>query len=507
MNLFPIVQRELAVAARSRRLFRLRMLVALGCTALALLTLLTSGLRGGRQMSGRGLFGFLSGLFWLICLGSGIFLTADSLSREKREGTLGLLFLTDLRGHDVVFGKLASSSLRTVMMLIGAMPVLSLCLPLGGVTAGELFRVCFALLLTMFFSLCTGMLVSTFVRESGQAGSVTFFLLLLATVGLPALSGLANVQFKQPVGVFETLDLFSLTSLFRAAGLPGGLGSRFAGSVIAVGSVSVLFLAISSFYIRYTWQDRPQRQPPAAASPIPSNKDGSVPLRTRDPLLDQNPVFWLARENGWESWIAAGFVVLLFIVAAVKFPAELKIILPVLMWYVIPYLVALSVASQATRFFARMRQQGALEFLLSTPLTDREILRGQWQALRRRYLPIAIVVIAIIWIPLYAFGGHGSLFGGREVFPTDSATRLYVTLKSILVWFAAGSAGMYFGLNARRLQFASLQAMVCGVLLPWLFGCLPEILVSGLVVVICQSNLDGKIRRTIMKKLESGQAV
>ena len=28
--------------------------------------------------------------------------TADSLSAEKREGTLGLLFLTDLRGYDVV---------------------------------------------------------------------------------------------------------------------------------------------------------------------------------------------------------------------------------------------------------------------------------------------------------------------------------------------------------------------------------------------------------------------
>ena len=29
-------------------------------------------------------------------------MTADCLSEEKREGTLGLLFLTDLRGYDIV---------------------------------------------------------------------------------------------------------------------------------------------------------------------------------------------------------------------------------------------------------------------------------------------------------------------------------------------------------------------------------------------------------------------
>ncbi|HQU46125.1 MAG TPA: hypothetical protein PK867_25150, partial [Pirellulales bacterium] len=38
-------------------------------------------------------------------------LTADCISSERREGTLGLLFLTDLRGHDVVLGKLVVAGL------------------------------------------------------------------------------------------------------------------------------------------------------------------------------------------------------------------------------------------------------------------------------------------------------------------------------------------------------------------------------------------------------------
>ena len=35
---------------------------------------------------------------------AGLVLTADCISQERREGTLGLLFLTDLRGPDVALG-------------------------------------------------------------------------------------------------------------------------------------------------------------------------------------------------------------------------------------------------------------------------------------------------------------------------------------------------------------------------------------------------------------------
>ena len=58
------------------------------------------------------LFGVLTGTAVLYCLLSGVRSTADCLSVEKREGTLGLLFLTDLKGYDVVLGKLATARNR-----------------------------------------------------------------------------------------------------------------------------------------------------------------------------------------------------------------------------------------------------------------------------------------------------------------------------------------------------------------------------------------------------------
>jgi ABC-type Na+ efflux pump permease subunit len=56
-------------------------------------------------------------------------MTADCVSREKREGTLGLLFLTPLTVFDVIAGKAAIHVLRALTLFLAALPLLGL--PLG----------------------------------------------------------------------------------------------------------------------------------------------------------------------------------------------------------------------------------------------------------------------------------------------------------------------------------------------------------------------------------------
>ena len=61
--------------------------------------LLNQSMFGGAGMSqGKLIFTYLSWLAFIYCLVEGARTAADCLSQEKREGTLGLLFLTDLRG-------------------------------------------------------------------------------------------------------------------------------------------------------------------------------------------------------------------------------------------------------------------------------------------------------------------------------------------------------------------------------------------------------------------------
>jgi hypothetical protein len=97
MRLFPIVGRELKVASRQRSLY-------MGRTLFALAAIFISGMfmffmqSASPSMMGMSLFYTLSSFAFFYCAMTGIWITSDCVSEEKREGTLGLLFLTDLRG-------------------------------------------------------------------------------------------------------------------------------------------------------------------------------------------------------------------------------------------------------------------------------------------------------------------------------------------------------------------------------------------------------------------------
>ncbi|MCX6924131.1 MAG: ABC transporter permease, partial [Verrucomicrobia bacterium] len=147
MTVSPIVERELRVAARQYATYWGRLGVALAAILVgAVVFVLTIDLTPAQ--TGRYIFEWLSGVLLLYCLGQGRRATADCLSLEKREGTLGLLFLTDLKGHDVVLGKLVATSVRGFYVLIGVFPVLAVQLLLGVITNSEFWRVVMVLMVT-----------------------------------------------------------------------------------------------------------------------------------------------------------------------------------------------------------------------------------------------------------------------------------------------------------------------------------------------------------------------
>ena len=112
MTFLPVVQRELLVAARSATVRWQRFgAVAIGIV-LFLVVLATH--QHQPKIVGQSLFYTLASLLGLMAWISGPLYTADALTREKRDGTLGLLFLTDLQSYDVVLGKLTATALHQV---------------------------------------------------------------------------------------------------------------------------------------------------------------------------------------------------------------------------------------------------------------------------------------------------------------------------------------------------------------------------------------------------------
>src|SRR6266705_5544564 len=177
MSILPIVRRELRVAARKRSTFWLRVASAITAVVLGSGCLLMGGWqRIGTAQMGSMLFYALTWTCLAAALSAGLFFTSDCLSEEKREGTLGFLFLTDLRGYDVVAGKLLATSLRSLFPLLAFFPVLAVTLLMGGVTGAQFWKTSLALVNTLFFSLAAGLFVSAISRESQKALAATLLL-------------------------------------------------------------------------------------------------------------------------------------------------------------------------------------------------------------------------------------------------------------------------------------------------------------------------------------------
>src|SRR5205823_10766764 len=140
MNLLPLVVHEMRSAVRRPSAYRIRLSAtgaAIGLSCFGLLIWSDSISAAALGHSLLEIFG------WTAFVGSalaGLLLTSDCISRERREGTLGLLFLTDLRGRDVAFGKLAAKGIAPFYGLLAMFPCLAVCVIVGGVTAGEVGR-------------------------------------------------------------------------------------------------------------------------------------------------------------------------------------------------------------------------------------------------------------------------------------------------------------------------------------------------------------------------------
>src|SRR6266545_863935 len=189
MNFLPIVTRELRLRARKPRTYYSRCAMAVVATLMSLgvITLSFSAGHNPTQI-GQDLYRAFSAVAFAFSLLAGLAVTSDSLSEEKREGTLGLLFLTDLKGYDVVLGKLAATSLPSFYALLAAIPILALPFFLGGVSSGEFWRMTAVLFTTLLFSLSSGLFVSAISRDGRRAFVATAAAVSILTVAplLPA---------------------------------------------------------------------------------------------------------------------------------------------------------------------------------------------------------------------------------------------------------------------------------------------------------------------------------
>src|SRR5439155_10900440 len=195
MSFLPFVARELRLAARRRGTYWMRLGAALAALAIGGWVMLIPDFRSPQRL-GMALFVPLSIVSYGYSLLIGIFRTADCLSEEKREGTLGLLFLTDLKGYDIVLGKLAATSLNAFYGMLAIFPVMAIPLLAGGVTGTEFWRVVLVSVNNLLFSLAVGMFCSAVCKDERKAIVLAFLTVFSFTALLP-LAGALHAKWNQ----------------------------------------------------------------------------------------------------------------------------------------------------------------------------------------------------------------------------------------------------------------------------------------------------------------------
>lgn len=502
MRFLSVADRELRCAARQKATYRTRWLTA--AIFFGLLVWLLWAFHGfTNQRAAPDIFKVFSVLTFLYCLFLGTARTADCISVERREGTLGLLFLTNLNSAEIIAGKLCSTALASVYGLMAIFPMLALPLLMGGITFGHFGRTVLGLLNGILFALAAGFLASVVSKRQFTAIALAMGLTVSLAGGL-MLGAAAASSYGPTRPLANWLAAFSpLYTLIAADGMRLFGPNHFWHSAAGVAGVSLGCLGLATLLLARTWRDRPKRVRAwhrlrfwRRSERTPSA--GRAALRRR--LLAINPLFWLA---GREPVTAPVFMFLAVVlttvtvyVAAPFFGRVMRagtatlVLGHLFAWLwaglAIHALVLYYAAMSASQQLAEDKQTGALELILSTPTTERVISRGLWLAYGRKMLFPALLAVLVhlffIWVCMVmaSLDPPGRIAPGAtpgEIFWStllDKPLRgrvlewqfgfmlrvaLLILLQLMLTWPTLGWVGRWLGLRMKHPGFAPMASL------------------------------------------------
>lgn len=413
--------RELLESSRRPRTWTLRWVAgAVGVAALAVIlwiegTGIITG-RFGPGGSGRAMFGAIGGLSGLWALFVGCQKTADSLGKERRDGTLGLLFLTDMKGWDVVLGKLGGAGVDSFFQLAAVVPVLMVPMLLGGVSAGQVGWLVAGLTGALVLSLAAGLLASLAARDPRQATG-------LAVVGL---LGLLLVPFALFLFLLSldrpfTPDdakwvLIPCPAVPFATALGGGgvglnEGPLTMAALACQAWISWRVLSWTARWVRTAWREGgPRTWRTRWIDGVNRLRFGGPEARARwrRRWLATGAWEWLSLRERWKPLLPWILVVVAYGLWAANIAqlgwrsvAGTATGVLALLFH---GLFALWVAGEAGITLHEQRVAGAMELLQTSGMGPSDILRGQGRVLRTMLLgPVLAVTlldgVVLAWVP------------------------------------------------------------------------------------------------------------
>jgi len=432
MNAGAVLHRELRAESRRPANYWLRVLAASTLVLVAANLLL--GPQPGLARLGPILFdalhrSFVFALWTLVPM-----MTADCVSREKREGTLGLLFLTPLSMLDVIAGKAALHVLRALTLFLAALPVLGLPLVLGGVSWPDLSVSTAHQTNAVLLSIGAGIYAST----KGGTAIQAMVRAELYALGLACVSSI----WTQP--------LWGIAAKYPAH-LPWAIGVTLLLSLIVLG----VLMKLGEDRLQQTWQDEPAapEQPGWVELFSSSQFWRDFFYWDKSQTLDRNPIAWL-QEYSWTArltkwgWCLLALAIQWFVLTQWD-PRRAPV-----SRFLIGAGFALVVAFTSVASFRREQQTGLLELVLVTPVSIRQLLRGRLWGIGCHFFP-AVAMLCIGWI------------GDRLFYPDlYRAGPLKLAFPNPLALVCVMVVGLYFSLCRLNFFLAWLSTWLVAFVLP-----------------------------------------
>ena len=440
MNVWPVISRELQTAGSQVGTYWLR--VAAGGIVLAAgVPAIGAGAMGLSNRGGQ-VLGFLNSLLFTAIWILSPILAADCISRERREGTLGLLFLTPLTAASIVIAKSFVHALRTASLLLAAVPVLTMCLLIGGVSHLDILRMFCLDSAALLVALSAALIASS----SGKHRTRVIAMALILSLGSGFLfihlhhlalfgqtqdlanawgaatgafgswsqpSSLSGIWIAPPTGMARQVVLSrSAFGLF-----PGGTSITSPGIVL----VALAFLAGAILLLLFVLWSSARQLRDVALADAPTQRQQWWLKRFCRPIiargflrskmrraLNRNPIGWL-QQYSWNARLTKWGWCLSVVVFQCLMLFNANWGQSYILWEVFgAFCLLAGIAFTASNSFASERQSGALELILVTPLRVSQIIGGRLRGIVGQFLP-GFLVWALIWLfcdPVRDIKGH-----------------------------------------------------------------------------------------------------
>ncbi|TWT70450.1 ABC transporter permease [Crateriforma conspicua] len=199
----PVLQRELLVNLRTNKSF----LLLAGYQLMLSLVVLAAwpadrrlDLTSNPESASRLVNLFFLGQYVIASLIAPSF-SAGAVSGEKERQTYEMLLASPMRPGAIVFGKMVASLLHLGLLVIASLPIIALCLPLGGVSLYEVIAAYVGLLVSVVLYGAIGVFCSSYFTRTSSSIVVSYLAILPLVLAAITFWMLASGEFRLKVSL------------------------------------------------------------------------------------------------------------------------------------------------------------------------------------------------------------------------------------------------------------------------------------------------------------------